>query len=143
MTPVEGRRRDDVFARLVPQPGPRDQDAADVWRDLDHSAREVLRRAATDPELAASVASPHRRVVADLAHQRAGRGPLDVVVPLVTGLLVLSTLWGFGRAVFPADAATWLAIGLLAGPVAVAAGLRRVAGRRRAASAVERTLTTG
>lgn len=129
-----------ALARLVAPPGPTSARAVATWETLDDDARARLRRAATDRSLAATTDADHHHVVHDLARRRAERRLLDVVVPVVTGLLVFSTLWGFGRAAFPADAEAWLAAGLV-GLVAVAAvGLRRATRRRRAAASVLRAL---
>lgn len=133
-----------LVARLVPLPGPRDAAASRTWATLDDVAREALRRAATDPEAAARVDDEAlRAVVVDLAATRAGRLPLDVAAPVVTGLLVLSTVWGFGRAVFPSSADAWLALGLAGLALTAAVGIRRATRRRRAASTVLRLLVGG
>jgi antitoxin (DNA-binding transcriptional repressor) of toxin-antitoxin stability system len=133
--------RGELVARLVPLPGPRDEATARTWRGLDEATRTALRRAATDPELAAGIEDPALRdVAADLAATRADRLPLDVAAPVITGLLVLSTVWGFGRAVFPSSADVWLALGLVGLVLTAAVGLRRARGRRRAATEVQRLL---
>lgn len=137
----DGRDRERAIAGIVPLPGPRSQQAADEWRRLDDAARRALVLAATDPARARSVGSDAARiVVADLAAQRAARQPLDLAAPVVTGLLVLSTVWGFGRAVVPGNATGWLIAGVLGLVTTVWVGRHRVRVRRRDAAAVVRTL---
>lgn len=137
---MSGDRSDALRALVGPQ-GPSSAAARETWAGLDERSRSALRRAATDPVAASSVdAEAHRVVVAELATRRAERRPADLFGPVLTGLLVLSTLWGFGRAVFPADAGWWLVAGLLGLAATVVVGRRRVVLRRRGAAAVRRAL---
>lgn len=141
---MSGDVRGELFARMVPDAGPRGDATTTTWRTLDEPGRRRLRRAAADPSLAALVDGPaERAVVAELAARRARWRWTDVLVPVVTGLLVLSTVWGFGRAVFPASAGAWLVAGLLGLAATAVAGLRRAVVRRRAADAVRAVLASG
>lgn len=129
--------RSRLLARLVPATGPTDPAAAVTWERLDAPTRAALTRAATDPIAAGSDRpGPHDAIVRDLARQRAARRPADLVAPIGTGLLVLSTLWGFGRAAYPQDADLWLVAGLVGLAATALAGARRVRARRRAAAEV-------
>lgn len=134
---MRGAARGDLLARLLPAHEPRGDATARTWTALDEPGRRRLRRAAVEPALAACVDDEDERaVVAELADRHARWRPSVVLGPVMTGLLVLSTVWGFGRAVFPADADAWLLAGLLGLVAATSAGLRRASGRRRAAERV-------
>jgi hypothetical protein len=137
--------RIDVLGRLLRQraapQGPRQTDAALTWARTDDDGRRRLLRAAVDPAAARHVERADARHVVDmLAAARAGRRPFDLIAPIVTGLLVLSTVWGFGRAAVPNRAMWFLLGGLLAMAVTCAVGWRRSAARRAGARAVRQVL---
>lgn len=133
--------RDQVLQRLVGRTGPRDADLHTAWLRLPEHEQDRLRRAATDPDAARHLDDDLARTLVDaLADDRADRRRWDLVVPVVTALLVLSTVWGFGRAVFPDTAGTFLALGLLAAAVTTLVGWRRGAVARQRARAVRRVL---
>ncbi|MFT4744266.1 MAG: hypothetical protein ACI9OB_000497 [Nonlabens sp.] len=137
--------RIDVLGRLLRRcatpRGPRQTDAARTWARTDDAGRRRLLRAAVDPAAARHVERADARHVVDmLAAARAGRRPLDVIAPIVTGLLVLSTIWGFGRAAVPGSATWFLLGGLLAMAVTCTVGWRRAAVRRAGARAVRQVL---
>lgn len=133
--------RDDLLQRLAGRTGPRDPDLHRAWARLPDHEQARLRRTATDPHAARHLHDDLARALVDaLASDRAARRTVDLVVPVVTALLVLSTVWGFGRAVFP-DAAGWfLAFGLLTGLVTTLVGWRRRAVLRQTAREVRREL---
>jgi len=133
--------RDALLGRLAGPSGPSDPTLAAAWRALHDGDRDRLRRTATDPVAAAHVGDGLERTLVDaLAADRVQRRTVDVVVPVVTALLVLSTVWGFGRAALP-DIAGWtLLLGLLGGAIACVAGWRRADRRRTAARAVRAAL---
>lgn len=135
--------RDGALARLVGDNGPSEPVAAQRWATLDHETQRRLRRAATDPAVASHLHQRQERwLVDELAAERVGRRPADLVVPVVTGLLVLSTLWGFGRATQPEAAGWWLAAGIVGLVVVTLVGWRRAAVRRADARAVRTALRT-
>jgi hypothetical protein len=137
--------RIDVLGRLLrqlaPEHGPREAAAAHTWDRTDDEGRRRLLRACVDPLAARFIERDDARHVVDvLAAARTARRPMDLVAPILTGLLVHSTIWGFGRAAVP-DSATWFLFGgLLAMAVTCAVGWRRSAARRAGARAVRATL---
>lgn len=138
------RDRSTALAALVPRPAPRSARATATWATLDEAERARLRRAAVTPSLVAQLDDvDHAAVVHDLATQHAAHRPLDLVTPLVTGLLVLSTVWGFGRAVFPTEPQPWLVAGLVGAAATVWGARRRVRVRRAAAVRVLRLTDRG
>ena len=133
--------RDDLLRRLAGRGGPAHPDLQQAWGNLSDGDRDRLRWTATDPTAAAHLDSELARDLVDaLAADRAARRQRDLAVPVLTALLVLSTIWGFGRAALP-DVAGWsLLIGLLAGALTAVAGWRRRARARRQAREVRRVL---
>lgn len=133
--------RDDLLQRFAGRSGPQDPDLHRAWSRLPRHEQERLRRVATDPEAARHLGDGLVRTLVDaLAADRAGRRPWDVAVPVLTALLVLSTIWGFGRAVVPDLAGAFLLAGLLAGVVTTVVGWRRGAVLRQRARAVRSVL---
>lgn len=133
--------RDALLHRLVGQRGPTDPELQEAWRRLPASQQHRLRWTATDPTAASHLDDELARLLVDaLAADRARRRRWDVAVPVVTGLLVLSTVWGFGRAVVPAFAEWSLALGLLGGAIATLVGWRHRGRARAAAKQVRRAL---
>lgn len=133
--------RDDVLQWLAGRPGPRDPELARAWQRLPSHEQTRLRRTATDPNAASHLHDDLARALVDaLAADRTARRTVDLVVPVVTALLVLSTVWGFGRAVFAESAGTWLVLGLLGGVLTMLVGWRRRAVARRSAREVRREL---
>ncbi len=129
------------LATLVGPPGPEEPLAAARWAGLDQTQRRVLRHAAVDLDAARHLeTSLDRQVVAALATVLARRSRADVVAPVLTGLLVLSTVWGFGRAAFPQHADSYLLWGLLGLAVTTVLGWRRRAARRADARLVRYAL---
>lgn len=134
-------RRDALFQRLAGQRGPTDPDLQEAWRRLPTSQRHRLRWAATDPSAASHLGDDLARDLVDaLAADRAVRRRWDVLVPVVTGLLVLSTVWGFGRAALPEVAGWSLLLGLAGGLLTTVVGWRRRARARADAREVRRVL---
>ena len=133
--------RDESLRRLVGRAAPRDPDLHDAWARLAGHEQDRLRRTATDPDAAHHLDDDLARTLVDaLAADRVRRKRSDVVVPLVTALLVLSTVWGFGRAAVPDHAGTFLVAGLLAALVTTLVGWRRGAVARQRARDVRRVL---
>ncbi len=136
--------RDRVLQRLAGRTGPRDDGLQGAWSRLPDHEQDRLRRTATDPDAARFLDDDLARTLVDaLAHDRTRRRRSDLAVPVVTALLVLSTVWGFGRAVFPDVAGTFLALGLLTAAVTMLVGWRRGAVARERARAVRRVLRGG
>lgn len=136
--------RDQLLQQLIGRTGPRDADLHVAWTRLPEHEQDRLRRTATDPDAARHLDDDLARTLVDaLADDRAGRRRWDLVAPVVTALLVLSTVWGFGRAVFPDVAGTFLALGLLGGAATTVVGWRRGARARHRARAVRRVLRGG
>lgn len=134
-------RRDALLHRLAGQRGPSDPELHEAWRRLPASQRHRLRWTATDPTAAAHLHDDLARDLVDaLAADRAQRRRWDVVVPPLVAVLVLATLWGFGRAVFPASAGWFLLAGVAAGVVTTVVGWRRRARVRADARAVRQVL---
>lgn len=133
--------RDDLLRRLAGRGGPRDPELQAAWRRLSEGDRHRLRWTATDPSAAAHLDDELARdLVAALAADRAAGRRRDLAVPVLTALLVLSTVWGFGRAALP-DLAGWsLLLGLLGGALTAVAGWRRRARARQQAREVRRVL---
>jgi hypothetical protein len=133
--------RDALLQRLAGRGGPRDHDLGRAWQRLPEHEQRRLRRIATDPETARHLDDDLARTLADaLAADRVTRRHWDLAVPVVTALLVLSTVWGFGRAAFPDVASAYLAAGLVGGFVTTVVGWRRRADARQRARAVRRAL---
>lgn len=133
--------RDVLLQRLVGRGGPTHADLRPAWRRLTPGDRERLRWTATDPTAASHLDDDLSRVLVDaLAADRARRRRWDILVPTLTALLVLSTVWGFGRAVVPEVAGWYLLLGLVGGAATCIAGWRRRARARRSARAVRRVL---
>ena len=133
--------RDESLRRLVGRSGPQDPDLRQAWSRLPGHEQDRLRRTATDPDAAHHLDDDLARTLVDaLAADRLRRQRWDLVVPVVTALLVLSTVWGFGRAVLPDHAGTFLVAGLLAALVTTLVGWRRGAVARLRARAVRRVL---
>lgn len=133
--------RDDVLQRLAGRTGPSDPELARAWRQQPSSHQQRLRRTATDPLAATHLDDGlHRDLVAALALDRAERRRRDVAVPVVLGLLVLSTVWGFGRAALPDTAHWFLLAGVATGSVATVVGWRARARQRARAREVRRVL---
>lgn len=133
--------RDVLLQRLAGRTGPTHPDLRPAWRRLTPADRERLRWTATDPTAAAHLDDDLSRVLVDaLAADRARRRRWDILVPTLTALLVLSTVWGFGRAVFPQTAGWFLVLGLAGGAATCVAGWRRRARARASARAVRRVL---
>ncbi len=142
---MTGTARGDVVGRVLRRvaspPGPVEPEAAATWDHIDDEARRRLRRASIDPAAAAHVERPEARHVVDLlAAASATRRPVDIIGPVLTGLLVLSTIWGFGRAAVPEHAGWFLLGALMAMALTCAAGWRRAAARRAGARAVRQAL---
>ena len=136
--------REQLLRRLAGRTGPRDPDLHTAWSRLPEHEQDRLRRTATDPDAARHLDDDLARVLVDaLARDRAARRRWDVVVPVLTAILVLSTIWGFGRAAFPEIAGTYLALGLLAATVTTLVGWRRGAVARQRARAVRGVLRRG
>lgn len=133
--------RDVLLQRLVGRGGPTDPDLRDAWQRLPTGDRERLRWTATDPTAASHLDDDLARDLVDaLAADRARRRRWDILVPALTALLVLSTVWGFGRAAVPEAAGWFLLLGLIGGAVTCVTGWRRRARARGAARAVRRVL---
>ena len=133
--------RDDLLHRLAGRTGPRDADLHVAWQRLGAHEQARLRRTATDPGAARHLHDDLARMLVDaLAADRAARRSVDLAVPVVTALLVLSTVWGFGRAVFPESAGWWLVLGLAGAVATTLVGWRRRAVTRRAAREVRHVL---
>ena len=133
--------RDALLHRLAGQRGPTDPDLQEAWRRLPASQRHRLRWTATDPTAASHLDDDLARdLVAALAADRAGRRQWDIAAPVLVALLVLSTVWGFGRAAFP-DLAGWFLLGgLVAGVATTVVGWRRRTRARADAREVRRVL---
>ena len=134
-------RRDTLLHRLAGQRGPTDPDLYDAWQRLPARQRQRLLWTATDPTAAAHLDDDLARQLVDaLAADRARRRRWDVLVPLLTGLLVLSTVWGFGRAALPDIAGWFLLLGLCGAALTTVVGWRRRAAARTDARAVRHVL---
>lgn len=133
--------RDDVLRRLVGRAGPSHPDLQRAWGQLANGDRDRLRWTATDPTAASHLDTDLARDLVDaLAADRARQRRWDIAVPVLTALLVLSTVWGFGRAAVP-DAAGWfLLLALLGGAATCIIGWRRRARARAQAREVRRVL---
>ena len=133
--------RDEALRRLVGRTGPRDPDLQRAWARRSAQEQGRLRRVATDPDAARHLDDDLATALVDaLAEDRVRRRRWDIVAPVVTALLVLSTVWGFGRAAVPDLADTFLLVGLAAGAVTIVVGWRRGATARQRARAVRRVL---
>ena len=133
--------RDAFLQRLARQRGPTDPELRAAWERLPAGQRHRLRRAATDPTAAAHLDDSLARDLVDaLAAERSRRRGWDVALPFVTGLLVLSTVWGFGRAALPDVAGWFLLAGLLGAATTTVVGWRRRAVTRSRARAVRSAL---
>ncbi len=133
--------REQFLQRLAGRTGPRDPDLHAAWTRLPEHEQDRLRRTATDPDAARHLDDDLARVLVDaLAGDRAARRRWDLAAPVLTALLVLSTVWGFGRAAFPDVAGAYLVLGLLAGVATTLVGWRRGAVARQRARAVRRVL---
>lgn len=134
-------RREDVLQRLAGRTGPSDPALARAWEQQPSAHQQRLRRTATDPVAAGHLGDDLQRdIVAALADDRATRRPRDVIAPVALALLVLATIWGFGRAVMPSVAEWFLLSGVLIGLTAMVVGWRSRARRRERARAVRRLL---
>lgn len=130
-------RRDSLLQALAGQRGPGDPSLQPAWERLPPTQRDRLRRTATDPDAALHLHDDLARdIVRALATARIRRKPWDVAVPVVTALLVLSTVWGFGRAALPDVAGWFLLLGLLGAAATTVVGWRRGARARRRARQV-------
>lgn len=133
--------RDALLRRLAGRGGPDDPALQQAWRKLSDTDRDRLRWTATDPTAAAHLDDQLARdLVGALAADRAARRQRDVAVPVLTALLVLSTVWGFGRAALPELAGWSLLLGLVGALLTVVVGWRRRAGARGRAREVRRVL---
>lgn len=134
-------QRDDLLRRLAGRGGPSDPELRHAWQQLSPADRDRLRWTATDPTAATHLDSDLARVLVDaLAADRTERRQQDLMVPVLTALLVLATVWGFGRAAFPERAGWFLLLALLGGLVTMMAGWRRRAQARHQAREVRRVL---
>lgn len=125
------------LAALVGPPGPDEPEAAARWARMDATQRRLLRRAAVDLDAARHLETEtDRQLVIALASVMIRRSRADVLTPVLTGLLVLSTVWGFGRAAVPLHADVFLVSGLIGMAITTVAGWRRRAGRRADARVV-------
>ncbi len=133
--------RDAILTRLAGRRGPADPELQRAWSRLSPGERDRLRYTATDPTAATHLDNDLARVLVDaLAEDRSHRREWDIAVPMLTALLVLSTVWGFGRAAFPAVANWFLLLALLGAAITAVVGWRRRANTRRAAREVRRVL---
>ncbi len=135
---VDRRARRGFPERWLLPPAPQEQPAADRWAHLPFERRRALAR--VRPDDVADLPEDDREVVAALQRARlATRWRLLAAAP-VFGLLMLMTVWGFGRSTYPDRAQLWLFIGLTLGAaawfvaaLAAAARLRRARSTLRAA----------
>jgi hypothetical protein len=133
--------RDVLLQRLAGRGGPVGHDLDAAWQRLPEHEQRRLRRTATDPDAARHLDDDLARTLVDaLAADRVARRTWDLAVPVVTALLVLSTVWGFGRAAFPDVAEAYLVVGLLGALVTTVVGWRRRADARHRAHGVRRVL---
>lgn len=133
--------RDALLRRLVGRSGPSDPALQTAWRRLPPAEQDRLRRTATDPTAASHLHDDLARALVDaLAADRRARQRTDLVVPVVTALLVFSTVWGFGRAAVPDRAGTFLLLALVGAAVTTVVGWRRGARARAAARDVRAVL---
>ena len=145
------RRRRGVPDRLLLPPGPREPELARRWAQLPFEQRRALAHASTHPDPGAGrgrapadgggSAPDDPELVRALARARVATGWRLQVAALVFGWLMLMTLWGFGRSMFPEQEGALLAAGLLAGGVlwlgAGVAAARRVRRAREVAGGSE------
>lgn len=115
--------RSSLVARLASPVAPAEPELAARFADLPADRRRAVSRAALDPARAAD--DPDPALVRALAEAHATRVVPPMLGALGLAVLVLMTVWGFGRSASPENAPAFLLAGGLAGLVTL-----QLAGRR-------------
>lgn len=135
MPPTE-RRPPVPEAWLLP-PTPADPELRARWDALPFESRQAIGRRSVRPTEAAG---PDADLVAAVAARRVARAGRSAAAAAGVGWLVFMTIWGFGRAGYPAVADRFLIVGLAAGAVVAVVGVVRSRRRTARAWTVLRTL---
>jgi hypothetical protein len=117
--------------RWVLPPPPREPDAAARWAELPLATRRSL--AATRPGELDALPAEDREVVAGLARARLATAWRALATAPLMGVIVLMTVWGFGRSTYPDVERAWLLAGAALGAVTWMVVALRVNGRLRRA----------
>lgn len=131
--------RSKTLARLSAPLAPSDTRHAARFATLSLERQRQINRAALDP--ARATADPDPTLVRAVAEAHAQRVWPIMTGSFVTAVLVLMTIWGFGRSVFPARAPLFLLAGGVAGLVTLQVGARRLLKRLARAREVHEILS--
>lgn len=127
----DARSRRGVPDRWLLPPPPADRALAARWEAMSFERRRSLAR--TGPASLAERSTADREVIVGLARRRLATSWRVRASGPVLGWLVLMTLWGFGRATYPATEQAWFLGGAALGAVAWSAAAVAAARRLRRA----------